>query len=144
MLIASVFAPAAGGAVISFCTADWHEAMLVSRVFGSLVGGFVLLAFVWFWTIPLGFLTSFIGFALREANLKNIVVWEIGGAACGFVVGEFLVHWANLQPALSFGSGVPIGFLTGLALRGVWIDRGGKDNETSRQSNRNADAAPSS
>jgi hypothetical protein len=122
MLIASVLSPAAGGAVYSFCTVDWHDTMLVSRVFGSILGGFVLLAFVWFWTIPLGFLTSFICFALRESDVKNIGVWCLGGAVFGLVVGQFLIHWANMPPALSLGSGVPIGFVTGLALKGVWID----------------------
>jgi hypothetical protein len=120
MLIASVLAPAAGGAIYTFYEAAWHDAAIAERVFGSFVGGFVLLFFVWFWTIPFGFLTSVICFALREADVKNSSVWGGGGAACGFVVAQFFILWASLPATLLLVDGVCVGLVTGFALREVW------------------------
>ena len=121
MTIVSVLAPAAGGALYSFWEADWHDAMLLVRVFGSLLGGFVLLAFVWFWTIPLGLLTFAVCWGLRDAHVKNTAVWALGGAALGLLVGQLVPLWANVQPTLFLTSGLPFGFMTGLALKGVWM-----------------------
>jgi hypothetical protein len=121
MFIVSFLAPAIIGGVYTFCEADWQNTAIVVRIFGSLVGGFVLLAFVWFLTIPLGLVTSALCLALRELGVRNRGLWWLGGTAIGSLVGWFLATWARLPLAVSLGSSMAVGALTGLMLRHVWV-----------------------
>ena len=120
MFITAVLAPAAGGAVFAFCQVDWRDAMFISRLFGSLMGGFLLLWFVWFLTIPLGLLTSAPCFVFSRLGVKNRALWVIGGAAIGLLFGRFIAGWAHMPLIISLGSGAGIGAVSGLALREVW------------------------
>lgn len=120
MFIVSVFAPAMGGAVYTFTEAEWHGAMFIVRLFGSLLGGFVLLAFSWFWTIPLGLLTYVLCLVLRRCGMNSVGPWMLAGAAVGLLFGQFIALWAKISLMISAGSGVSIGVLTGLALRQIW------------------------
>lgn len=125
MLIVSLLAPAVGGAVYTFCEADWHDTPLLVRLPGSVVGGFVLLAFIWFLTIPLGLLTSALCLALRQLGLAYRPLWLCGGLVVGGLMGQFFALWAQVPAPLTIGSGVPVGAVTGLALREVWCrDKG--------------------
>lgn len=127
MFIVTVLAPAAGGAVYTFCEADWNETMMLVRLPGSLLGGFVLLAFVWFWTIPLGLLTCALCLTLRRLGVTNVGLWVLGGAALGLLFGCFIAVWSGMPFGMSMGSGICIGAVAGLALRQVWCAAGGTD-----------------
>jgi len=120
MFIVSVLAPAIGGAVYTFWEADWHDAAVVFRFFGSLLGGFVLLAFVWFWSIPLGFVTYALCLALRRYEVTNRGLWSFGGAVLGLMIGWFIAVWAKTPLTVALSSGMPIGAVAGLTLREVW------------------------
>lgn len=120
MFITAVLAPAAGGAVWIFCSVDWHNTALLARLLGSLMGGFVLLAFTWLATVPLGLLTSAVCFALSRGGVKNRALWMIGGAGFGLLFGQFIAVWAHIAPGVVLGSGVCIGAATGAVLREVW------------------------
>ncbi|MCR4415717.1 MAG: hypothetical protein NUV77_25165 [Thermoguttaceae bacterium] len=128
MLITAVLAPAAGGAVFAFCFADWHDAKLLSRLFGSLLGGFVLLSFIWFATVPVGLLTSLLCLAISRYGIRNRILWGTGGGAFGLLFGQFIADWAHMSLIISLASGVCIGAVSGLALREVWCS--GKETTT--------------
>lgn len=121
MFVVSVLAPAAGGAIYTFCQVDWHEATLILRFAGSVVGGFVLLAFVWFWTVPLGLLTYPFCLALQRSQVRRRTWWILGGIVTGLLFGQFIGTWASIPIALSIASGISVGALTGFGLRRVWL-----------------------
>lgn len=123
MFIAAVLAPAAGGAVYVFCHANWQHTTFVVRVFGSLMGGFVLLSFVWFATLPFGLLTSVLCFAVSRSGGTSRALWMIGGAGFGLLSGQMVAVWAHIPVIISLGSGVCIGAVSGVALREVWCYR---------------------
>lgn len=129
MFIVSVLAPAMGGAVYTFWEADWHDAAIAFRFFGSLLGGFVLLAFVWFWSIPLGLVTCALCLALRRFEVTNRGLWGFGGAVLGLMIGWFIAIWAKMPLMVALSSGIPIGAVAGLALRDVWGRTGSGKNE---------------
>jgi hypothetical protein len=120
MMIASILAPAAGGVVYSFCYVDWHDAMLPTQVFASLLGGFLLLFFVWFLTIPLGLLSYVVCWSLCQANVRSTTIWVFGGAAVGLLFGQYMACWACVPVSLFLVSGPAIGSVTGWALRRIW------------------------
>jgi hypothetical protein len=121
MLVASILAPAMGGAAYSFFTCDWHNSMFLSRLLGSIVGGFALLVFVWFWTVPFGILTFCICWGLHEANVKHRILWAIGGAAVGWLFGLFMGTWAGVSISVFEWSGTVIGTAAGMMLREIWF-----------------------
>jgi RsiW-degrading membrane proteinase PrsW (M82 family) len=67
MMIASFLAPACGVAVYLYYNANWTDTPPLSRLADSLLGGFVLLFFTWFITLPLGVLTYFVCRTLAAA-----------------------------------------------------------------------------
>jgi hypothetical protein len=120
MFVVSVLSPALGGAIYNFFEVDWHDSGLLPRLAGSILGGFVLLAFIWFWTIPLGLVSYACCLALSKLALLSRTLWALGGLATGSAIGGFLGVSETMPLAISLSSGVAIGVGTGLWLRELW------------------------
>jgi hypothetical protein len=120
ILVVAVFAPAAGGAVYAFYLADWHNAAIVCRFLGSIVGGFVLQLFVLFVTVPIALGTCFICWGASRRGVSNRILWGLLGTGTGLLLGLFFSDWGRLPLSISGWSGALIGTITGLALREVW------------------------
>jgi hypothetical protein len=120
MLIAAIVAPAVGGAIYTHETVG-RGAPLPPTWGASLVGGCMLLLFIWFLTVPFGLFTYLLAALATRLGVVNRPNWMAGGAVLGLSFGFFIGLWSQSSVELMATSGTVIGLASGTVLREIWL-----------------------
>jgi hypothetical protein len=124
MLIVSALGPAIGGGIYNFTRVQWGNTDLLSRLVGSLVGGFVLLVFIAPITVAAGIITyGLCWLVTQKGDLNQTWLWTLVGGAIGAAYGLFWAdYFVHEQRILLAISGAILGLATGAILAIIWND----------------------
>jgi hypothetical protein len=122
LLIVSVLGPAIGAGIYNFTRARWSNTDLLSRLVGSLVGGFVLLVFIAPITVAVGIVTyGFCWVVAQMGVLTQTWLWTLAGGMFGAAYGlVWADYFAHEQRILLTTSGAILGLATGAILAIIW------------------------
>ena len=112
--------------MVAFLLVDGREINVFFRLIGSIVGGPILVIFIWFIVLPFGLVTYAMCLVANRAGFTYGPAWAAGGILIGSLFGHGIAHWSSTPDVLllTVGGGV-IGLLSGLALRRLWTAQPG-------------------